>query len=68
MFTVLYGAKTFVLDNKGAAELVEIAADHKRVGNDETASQWLSLAVKVEAGRLSVTDAHFEMSDLAIAA
>ena len=52
MHVVVYGAKSFILENATAAQILTQAGPLKMSGDDQLARQLLQLAVQVESGSL----------------
>jgi hypothetical protein len=57
MQTIVYGAKTFILENPTAAKLMNEANQLRTLGNLETGQELVSLAVKVETGSMTAGEA-----------
>lgn len=62
MKTIIYGSKTFILENHAAIDLMTRAAERRDAGQFEEAQSLLSSAIRAEAG-LPIMEA-----DLALAA
>ena len=57
MQTIVYGAKTFILENPTAAKLMTEASQFRKAGELETGHELVSLAVKVETGTMTANEA-----------
>ena len=56
MYQTLYGPKSFVLDTELGFELMCTAERYRAEGDVDSAKQYLSLAVKAEAGTLTIEE------------
>jgi hypothetical protein len=57
MQVIIYGNKTFIIENPAAADIVRQAADLKQAGLDAEAAKRLDVAVQLEAGQLDLGQA-----------
>lgn len=57
MQTIVYGAKTFILENPTAAKLMSEANQYRNAGRLEAGQDLVSLAVKVETGTMTPNEA-----------
>ena len=62
MKTIIYGSKTFILENADAIDLMTRAAERREAGQFEEAQKLLSSAIRAEAGLA------LEEAELALAA
>ena len=57
MKTIIYGAKTFILESPSAANLMDEATEQRSAGEFERAQTLVGFAVKVETGAMTPRDA-----------
>ena len=68
MSVIMFGSKTFVVENSTAARILNDAAELKQAGDDASARMMLSLAVKVENGIMSAAEAEGQLTTQSLAA
>ncbi len=68
MSVIIYGSKSFIVENSYAAQILQDAANLQKAGDVPTAKLMLSLAVQVEAGTMADSEAKRRLSGRSIAA
>ena len=68
MSVIIYGSKSFIVENSYAAQLLQDAANLQKAGDDRTGKRRLALAVQVEAGTMADSEAKRRLSGRSIAA